>query len=80
MASKAALNAFTIALAYELPAFKINSVDPGFTATDFNHHSGPGTVPDAAARIVKAAMLGDDGPTSQFFSDDNNPETGISAW
>ena len=82
MASKAALNAYTISLAYELrgTAFKVNAVDPGFTATDFNHHTGPGTVPDAAARVVKAALLGSDGPTSQFFSDDNAPQTGISPW
>ena len=80
--SKAALNAYTIMLAYELrdTPFKVNAVDPGYTATDFNHHSGPGTVPDAAARVVKAALLGPDGPTSQFFSDDNAPETGISPW
>lgn len=81
-ASKAALNAYTIVLAYELrdTPFKVNAVDPGYTATDFNHHSGPGTVPDAAARLVKAATLGSDGPTGQFFSDDNAPETGISPW
>jgi len=80
--SKAALNAYTIMLAYELrdTPFKVNAVDPGYTATDFNHHSGPGTVHDAAARVVKAAVLGPDGPTSQFFSDDNAPETGISPW
>jgi NAD(P)-dependent dehydrogenase (short-subunit alcohol dehydrogenase family) len=80
--SKAALNAYTIMLAYELrdTPFKVNAVDPGYTATDFNHHSGPGSVSDAAARLVKAASLGPDGPTSQFFSDDNAPETGISPW
>ena len=80
--SKAALNAYTIVLAYELrdTPFKVNAVDPGYTATDFNHHSGPGTVPDAAARLVKAALLGPDGPTGQFFSDDNAPDTGISPW
>ncbi|OON67866.1 SDR family oxidoreductase [Hymenobacter sp. CRA2] len=80
--SKAALNAYTIMLAYELrdTPFKVNAVDPGYTATDFNHHSGPGSVSDAAARVVKAALLGPDGPTSQFFSDDNAPETGISPW
>jgi NAD(P)-dependent dehydrogenase (short-subunit alcohol dehydrogenase family) len=80
--SKAALNAYTIMLAYELrdTPFKVNAVDPGYTATDFNHHSGPGSVEDAAARLVKAAMVGPDGPTSQFFSDDNAPETGISPW
>jgi NAD(P)-dependent dehydrogenase (short-subunit alcohol dehydrogenase family) len=82
MPSKTALNAYTIMLAYELrdTPFKVNAVDPGYTATDFNHHSGPGTVQDAAARVVKAVVLGPDGPTSQFFSDDNNPETGISPW
>lgn len=80
--SKAALNAYTIVLAYELrdTAFKVNVVDPGYTATDFNHHSGTGTVEDAAARIVKAATLDEDGPTSQFFSDDNAPDTGVSPW
>ncbi|TGD81174.1 SDR family oxidoreductase [Hymenobacter wooponensis] len=82
MPSKTALNAYTVMLAYELrdTPFKVNAVDPGYTATDFNHHSGPGSVTDAAARLVKAAMLGPDGPTSQFFSDDNAPETGISPW
>lgn len=80
--SKAALNAYSIMLAYELRdlPFKVNAVDPGYTATDFNHHSGPGNVPDAAAHVVKAALLDADGPTSQFFSDDNAPETGISPW
>jgi NAD(P)-dependent dehydrogenase (short-subunit alcohol dehydrogenase family) len=80
--SKTALNAYTVALAYELrdTAFKVNAVDPGFTATDFNDHRGTGTIPDAAARIVKYAMIGDDGPTGGYFSDDNNPETGVSPW
>jgi NAD(P)-dependent dehydrogenase (short-subunit alcohol dehydrogenase family) len=80
--SKAAVNMFTITLAYELRdlPFKVNAVDPGYTATDFNHHSGPGTVPDAAARVVKAAMLDATGATGAFFSDDNDTETGISPW
>lgn len=80
--SKAALNMYTVSLAYELrdTPFKVNVVDPGYTATDFNHFNGPGTVEDAAARLVKCAMIPDDGPTSTFFSDDNNPETGISPW
>ena len=82
VSSKAALNAYTIVLAYDMrdTAFKVNAVDPGYTATDFNHHSGPGTVEDAAARIVKSATLNADGPTGQFFSDDNAPDTGISPW
>ena len=82
VSSKAALNAYTILLANNLlnTPFKVNAVDPGYTATDFNHHSGPGTIPDAAARVVKAATLAPDGPTGQFFSDDNVPDTGISPW
>lgn len=80
--SKAALNAYTIVLAHNLrdSAFKVNAVDPGYTATDFNNHSGSGTVQDAASRVVKAAVLEQDGPTGQFFSDDNAPDTGISPW
>jgi NAD(P)-dependent dehydrogenase (short-subunit alcohol dehydrogenase family) len=80
--SKAALNMYTITLAYELrdTAFKVNAVDPGFTATDFNQHSGSGTVEDAAARLVKYATIDADGSTGKFFSDDNSPETGESQW
>ncbi|PQJ13177.1 short-chain dehydrogenase [Flavipsychrobacter stenotrophus] len=80
--SKAALNMYTITLAYELrdTPFKVNAVDPGYTATEFNHFRGTGTVHDAAARLVKGATLAPDGPTGTFFSDDNNPETGISLW
>jgi NAD(P)-dependent dehydrogenase (short-subunit alcohol dehydrogenase family) len=80
--SKTALNAYTTVLAYELKdtKFKVNVVDPGYTKTDFNHHSGPGEIPVAAGYIVKYAMLDEDGPTGQFISYDNNPETGISPW
>ena len=80
--SKAALNMYTIVLAYELrdTPFKVNAVDPGYTATDFNHHTGHGTVEDAAARLVKYATVDASGPTGKFFSDDNGPETGESPW
>ena len=80
--SKAALNMYTITLAYELrdTPFKVNAVDPGFVATDFNNHSGPGTVEEAGARIAKYAVIDADGPTGKFFSDDNSPETGESPW
>ena len=80
--SKTALNAFTVALAYDLKdtPFKVNAVDPGYTATDFNHHSGPGSIEDAAKRVVKYAVIDKDGPTGGFFSDDNNSETGVSPW
>ncbi|MDB5089185.1 MAG: NAD(P)-dependent dehydrogenase, short-chain alcohol dehydrogenase family [Mucilaginibacter sp.] len=80
--SKTALNAYTITLAFELKdtAFKVNVVDPGYTATDFNRHSGPRNVADAAKDIVKFAILDENGPTGKFFSIDNNPETGDSPW
>lgn len=69
--SKAALNMYTVVLAYELrdTNFKVNSVNPGYTATDFNNHTGYKTVDEAAAPIVKYAMIGDEGPTGKFFSD-----------
>ncbi len=80
--SKAALNMYTISLAYELrdTPLKVNAVDPGYVATDFNNHSGPGTVEEAGARIAKYAVIDADGPTGKFFSDDNSPETGESPW
>ena len=80
--SKAALNMYTIGLAYELRdlPFKVNVVNPGYTATDLNDHHGTGTVATAAARVVHAALLGPDGPTSQFFNDETEPETGIGPW
>ena len=68
--SKAALNSFTIMLANELQhtSFKINSVTPGFTATDLTNNGGSQTPDEAARVIVKYATLSDDGPTGQFFS------------
>lgn len=80
--SKAALNAYTIVLAYELRElpFKINVIDPGYTATDFNHHSGPGSVESAASFIVKHTHTDTDGPTGMFFSNDIEDESGISPW
>ncbi|SHJ67691.1 NAD(P)-dependent dehydrogenase, short-chain alcohol dehydrogenase family [Reichenbachiella agariperforans] len=80
-ASKAALNMYTIHLAYELrdTNFKVNAVCPGLTATDFTFGNG-GDVETAAKRIVKYATIGEDGPTGKFFSEETNPETGEVAW
>ncbi|MBV8252393.1 MAG: SDR family oxidoreductase [Chitinophaga sp.] len=74
--SKTALNAYTVALAYELrdTAFKVNAVDPGYTATDFNQHRGTGTVENAATLLVRFATLDADGPTGQFYSNDRGGE------
>jgi len=80
--SKAALNMYTIDLAYELrdTPFKVNAVDPGFVATDFNNHRGTGTVQEGGARIARSAMIGADGPTGKFISEEHNPETGEIPW
>ena len=80
--SKSALNAYTIVLAYELKdsAFKVNVIDPGYTATDFNHHSGPGSVESAASFIVKHTLTDENAPTGQYFSNDIEDESGISPW
>lgn len=80
--SKTALNAYTIALAYELKElpFKVNAIDPGYTATDFNHHSGPLTVESAASFIVKHTLTDENAPTGKFFSNDIEDETEESPW
>lgn len=67
--SKTALNAYTVALAYELrDRFKVNMVNPGHTATDFNRHRGTKKVEEAARIIVQTAMDAN-GPTGKFISD-----------
>lgn len=57
-ASKAALNMFTVQLAYEFRGnIAVNSINPGYTATDLNHNSGTQTIKEGAAEIVRAALL-----------------------
>ncbi|UPZ14556.1 SDR family oxidoreductase [Flavobacterium humidisoli] len=82
VSSKTALNAFTVTLAHELKElpFKVNSIDPGYTATDFNHHSGPGSVESAARFIIKHTLLDENGPTGKFFSNDIEDESEESPW
>jgi NAD(P)-dependent dehydrogenase (short-subunit alcohol dehydrogenase family) len=65
--SKAALNMLTIRYATAYPRIRINSVDPGFTATDFNDHRGMQTVEQGAEAIVRYALITGDGPTGGFF-------------
>lgn len=79
--SKAAMNMYTVHLAYELreTAFKINAVCPGYTKTDFTNHNG-GEVVEAGKRIIKYALIDQNGPTGKFFSEESNPETGEIPW
>ncbi len=73
--SKSALNMVTTQYAKALPGWKINAVDPGYTATDLNGHSGHKTIPEGAAVIVELATVTADGPTGGFFDD-----AGVVAW
>ena len=73
--SKTALNAFTVMLANEFrnTNFKINSVSPGYTATDLNHYTGIQTVEQGARFIVKYATMNTDGVTGRFFKEQEIP-------
>lgn len=79
--SKAALNIYTVQLAYELrnTNFKVNAVCPGLTKTDFTFFNG-GEVSIAATRIIKYALTDKNGPTGKFFSEETNPATGEITW
>jgi NAD(P)-dependent dehydrogenase (short-subunit alcohol dehydrogenase family) len=67
-ASKAALNMMTVQLAYELKDtnIKVNSADPGYTATDLNNNQGYQTVEEGAAETVRLALIDKNGPTGQY--------------
>jgi NAD(P)-dependent dehydrogenase (short-subunit alcohol dehydrogenase family) len=64
--SKAAVNMLTSMYAKALPGMRVNCVDPGYTATDLNGHSGPQTVHEGTDAIVAMATIGADGPTGTF--------------
>ena len=68
--SKASLNALTRILAAELggTGILVNSVDPGWVATDMGGRGGR-PVDDGAKGIIWAATLPDNGPTGGFFFD-----------
>jgi NAD(P)-dependent dehydrogenase (short-subunit alcohol dehydrogenase family) len=65
--SKAALNMINTQYARELPEFRINAADPGYTATEFNDHSGYQTVQEGTDAVVALAQVAPDGPTGGFF-------------
>jgi NAD(P)-dependent dehydrogenase (short-subunit alcohol dehydrogenase family) len=68
--SKAALNMVTTQYAKAFPGWKVNAVDPGYTATDLNGHSGVKSVADGARAVVAMATIGPDGPTGVFVDDE----------
>lgn len=76
-ASKAALNMMTVQLAYELrdTNIKVNSVCPGYCATDINDNQGHLTAEEGAREPARLALLDQSGVTGEY----RNSE-GIIAW
>jgi NAD(P)-dependent dehydrogenase (short-subunit alcohol dehydrogenase family) len=74
-ASKAAVNMLTTQYAKAFPQMRINAVDPGYTATDFNDHRGTKPVEQGAEIIVRMAKLDSSGPTGTFVD-----ENGVVPW
>lgn len=68
-ASKTALNMVTAMYAKELrdTPIKVNAANPGYCATDLNHHSGFRTPTQGAEVSVHLATLPPDGPTGQLW-------------
>jgi NAD(P)-dependent dehydrogenase (short-subunit alcohol dehydrogenase family) len=68
-ASKAAVNSFTIHLAYELKdtPIKVNAAHPGWVKTDMGGENAPMEIEDGAKTSVALALLADDGPTGRFI-------------
>jgi NAD(P)-dependent dehydrogenase (short-subunit alcohol dehydrogenase family) len=70
--SKTALNALTVLYANALrgEGIKVNAADPGYVATDLNHHTGTRTAAEGAQIVVRLASLPASGPTGTFQADD----------
>ncbi|SDR80440.1 NAD(P)-dependent dehydrogenase, short-chain alcohol dehydrogenase family [Friedmanniella luteola] len=71
--AKAALNMITSQYAKFLDGVRVVAVDPGYTATDLNAHSGPQTVTEGTDAVVQACTA-DDLPGT-FFS-----RSGVEPW
>jgi len=67
--SKAALNSFTIHLAYELrdTSIKVNSADPGWVKTEMGGENADLEVSEGGKTSAWLARLPEDGPTGGYF-------------
>ncbi len=66
--SKAAVNAWTVQLAYELKdsKIKVNAAHPGHVKTDMGGEAAPMEIVDGARTSVQLALIGDNGPNGGY--------------
>ena len=69
-ASKSAVIMLTVQYAKALPGIRINTADPGYTATDLNGNSGSQTVTEGTDAIVELALAGPDAATGTYIDRD----------
>lgn len=67
-ASKAAVNSWTLSLAYELrnTPIKVNTVHPGYVKTDMNGGNGEIEISEGARSSVEMALIGESGASGSF--------------
>jgi NAD(P)-dependent dehydrogenase (short-subunit alcohol dehydrogenase family) len=67
--SKAAVNAFTVQLAYELrdTKIKVNAAHPGWVKTELGGEGAPMEIEDGAKTGVALATIGEDGPNGAYL-------------
>lgn len=70
MTSKPAVIMLTLQYSKMLPSMRVNTIDPGYTSTALNGHSGPQTVTEGTDAVIAMATIGTDGPTGTFSDRD----------